>query len=325
VEYTEMAKHASRVMEANGVSDVVRVIQGAVEDIETLPDLPEGCEDEEFPVDIIISEWMGYFLLRESMLDTIVRAREKFLKKDVGLMFPSHATMYIAPVTDEDERKNIANEYAGAMGDWTEFCEATNSTYGVNMNVLEKDYDREQKEYYLLSSRWCELNVNCLLADPIVLKTFDMSTCTIEDAKGISNVEPCQEGNDFEFDIVGDAVGLCPVSGFSGWFTVDFKSRTDHAGDNAPKLKHPTVLSTGPENGYTHWGQQIFYLLSSIPLIKGETTNLKGKVELMRSRDNARLYNCRISYTSTRRRSTERKEGRILHKGAFVENVYQIP
>ena len=32
-------------------------------------------------VDIIISEWMGYFLLYESMLDVVLYAREKYLKK----------------------------------------------------------------------------------------------------------------------------------------------------------------------------------------------------------------------------------------------------
>jgi hypothetical protein len=30
-------------------------------------------------VDIIISEWMGYFLLYESMLDTVLYARDKWL------------------------------------------------------------------------------------------------------------------------------------------------------------------------------------------------------------------------------------------------------
>jgi len=30
-------------------------------------------------VDIIISEWMGYFLLYESMLDTVLVARDKYL------------------------------------------------------------------------------------------------------------------------------------------------------------------------------------------------------------------------------------------------------
>ena len=33
-------------------------------------------------VDIIISEWMGYFLLFESMLDSVLFARAKYLKPD---------------------------------------------------------------------------------------------------------------------------------------------------------------------------------------------------------------------------------------------------
>lgn len=48
---------------------VITVIKGKVEEID-------------FPVrkvDIIISEWMGYFLLYENMLDTVLYARDKWL------------------------------------------------------------------------------------------------------------------------------------------------------------------------------------------------------------------------------------------------------
>ena len=38
-------------------------------------------------VDIIISEWMGYCLLYESMLETVLFARDKFLKPD-GIILP---------------------------------------------------------------------------------------------------------------------------------------------------------------------------------------------------------------------------------------------
>merc|ERR1719326_2269239 len=108
IEYTDIANLAQLVIEANGVSDIVTVIQGAVEDIE-LPikadDLTtEDSSSSEYQVvDIIICEWMGYFLLRESMLDSLIRARDKFMKPKTGLMFPSHTTMYIAPIQDEDE------------------------------------------------------------------------------------------------------------------------------------------------------------------------------------------------------------------------------
>ncbi|CAN0099537.1 unnamed protein product, partial [Laminaria digitata] len=51
-------------------------------------------------VDIIISEWMGYFLLRESMLDSLVRARDRWLVPG-GLMFPSQCTMMWGVISDE--------------------------------------------------------------------------------------------------------------------------------------------------------------------------------------------------------------------------------
>ena len=50
-------------------------------------------------VDIIVSEWMGYALLYESMLDSVILARDKFLKPN-GIVLPSHASLFIAPVHD---------------------------------------------------------------------------------------------------------------------------------------------------------------------------------------------------------------------------------
>jgi protein arginine N-methyltransferase 1 len=51
-------------------------------------------------VDIIISEWMGYFLLYESMFDSVLFARDKWLAED-GLLFPDRAKMFIALADDE--------------------------------------------------------------------------------------------------------------------------------------------------------------------------------------------------------------------------------
>ncbi len=56
------------------------MIKGKIEEIE----LPVK------EVDIIISEWMGYFLLYESMLDSVIYARDKYLKPG-GLMLPERA------------------------------------------------------------------------------------------------------------------------------------------------------------------------------------------------------------------------------------------
>jgi len=332
VEYTDMANHARKLVEENGVGHVVTVIQGAVEDIS--PEALGGIEGEDGPVDIIISEWMGYFLLRESMLDSLIRARDKFLKKHTGLMFPSHTTMYFAPVEDENERKTSVSEYTNSMTDWNDFVESTKTMYGVDMGPLHNAFQREQKEYYLLSSRWSELRPEQVLAQPVAVKYLDMCTCTLEEARGLLKGNP---GGAFDFDVVGEdetaaTEGGGPVggrhavvSGFAGWFTADFKSRTDADGAGAPTVAHPSVLSTGPENGYTHWGQQVFHLLSNVPVIRGQTTRINGELEVIRNKDNARLYNCRMRFRTSRRRNEEKKDGAVLMQGPEVEEVYHIP
>lgn len=203
------------------------------------------------------------------------------------------------------------------MSDWNDFAQTTNQVYGVDMNVLEKDFDREQREYHLLSSRWTELPGDAVLAEPCSIKRLDMATCTLADARGI--VE--EENATFEFDMSGTELAG-PISGISGWFTADFTSRTDAAGAAAPRVHHPAFLSTGPENGYTHWGQQTFYFLSSIPLLQGEVTRLSGSMQMVRTKENARLYNCRLKYHTSRHRESDNE---TLMKSNPVELTYQIP
>lgn len=82
---------AKEIVDVNGLSDKITLLQGKMEEVE----IP-------FPkVDIIVSEWMGYFLLYESMLDTVLYARDRYLAPD-GKIFPDKATMYLAGIEDGD-------------------------------------------------------------------------------------------------------------------------------------------------------------------------------------------------------------------------------
>jgi protein arginine N-methyltransferase 3 len=72
--------------DADDASARVRTVAGKVEDLASLP-------FEKF--DVLVSEWMGYFLLFESMLDTVLHARDRFLKPG-GAILPDIATMHIA-------------------------------------------------------------------------------------------------------------------------------------------------------------------------------------------------------------------------------------
>lgn len=68
----------------NGFEDKIECVSGKIEEIS----LPVN------KVDIIISEYMGYFLLYEGMLESYLVARDRFLKPG-GLMLPSTAELYV--------------------------------------------------------------------------------------------------------------------------------------------------------------------------------------------------------------------------------------
>ena len=55
-------------------------------------------------VDIIISEWMGYFLMYESMLDTVLYARDKWLSPG-GLLLPDRCTLSVVAIEDAEYRR----------------------------------------------------------------------------------------------------------------------------------------------------------------------------------------------------------------------------
>lgn len=54
---------------------MITLVKGKVEEVT----LPDGIDK----VDIIISEWMGYCLFYESMLNTVLVARDKWLVSGV--------------------------------------------------------------------------------------------------------------------------------------------------------------------------------------------------------------------------------------------------
>lgn len=91
VDMSTIIEKAREIVAINGMADKITLLQGKMEEVE----LP-------FPkVDIIISEWMGYFLLYESMLDTVLYARDKYLVPN-GLIFPDKATIFMAGIEDGD-------------------------------------------------------------------------------------------------------------------------------------------------------------------------------------------------------------------------------
>ncbi|VVT43493.1 uncharacterized protein SAPINGB_P000011 [Magnusiomyces paraingens] len=113
VDMSNIINMARKIVDLNGFSDKITLIQGKLEEIE-LP-YPQ--------VDIIVSEWMGYFLLYESMLDTVLVARDKYLKPD-GLILPDKATIYLAGIEDAEYKEEKVGYWNDVYGfDYSPFQE----------------------------------------------------------------------------------------------------------------------------------------------------------------------------------------------------------
>jgi len=155
IDCSSVAHQARAIVKENGFEDVITVIQGKVEEIE--------LDDK---VDIIISEWMGYFLLYESMLNTVLFARDKFGTKDVK-MLPSHGNMYVCGVTDE--------QYVQSKFDVWENVEGIDFSYFKRLAYIEPLVDSVDEDQ--------------IVTNTAELFSFDIATVKVEELSFKSKFE----------------------------------------------------------------------------------------------------------------------------------------
>jgi len=148
VDMSGIVEQARIIVEKNGFADKVTLIRGKIEEI-TLP-VPK--------VDIIMSEWMGYCLFYESMLDSVLFARDKWLADD-GMMFPDRATLYITAIEDRQYKDDKIN--------WWD------DVYGFDMSCIKKVALQEPLVDVV--------DRNQVVANSCLLKEIDIRTCTKAD------------------------------------------------------------------------------------------------------------------------------------------------
>ncbi|PHH61851.1 hypothetical protein CDD81_7779 [Ophiocordyceps australis] len=176
VDMSSIIFKAREIVKVNGMADKITLVQGKMEEVE----LP-------FPsVDIIISEWMGYFLLYESMLDTVLYARDKYLVKG-GLIFPDKATIFFAGIEDGDYKEE-------KIGFW-------DNVYGFDYTPL--------KETALSEPLVDNVELKTVVTDPANVLTLDLYTCTTADLAFTVLFQLTAKRDDFVHALVS-------------WFDIDF-------------------------------------------------------------------------------------------------------
>ena len=90
VDNSDVAHQAMDIVRENKLEDIVTIMKGKAEDI----NMPSK-------VDVIISEWMGYFLLFESMLDTVLFCRDNLLNPN-GRIYPDKCNIQLSALADDE-------------------------------------------------------------------------------------------------------------------------------------------------------------------------------------------------------------------------------
>lgn len=242
-----IANKAKLIVIENGFQDIIQVIHTKVEEF-TFP-----RNEEEEKVDIIISEWMGYALLFESMLPSVLYARDNFLKPG-GKVYPEVAKMYIEGASDN------------RLSYWDD-------VYGFQMNSMKSKIEEE-----LTTETSVEIvDKNSIVTDRYELIEFDINKVQDHEL-------------DFQIDFVlhqklpsstsaSTSVECKKLNKFVISFDVDFVDAN-------------VSFTTGCQNTPTHWKQASLWLDSlvapSLSKDNDEAILAKGSFKMGRNKDNER-------------------------------------
>ena len=213
---------------ANGLQDKIEIIEGKLEDMDSI----RGA-----PFDVIVSEWMGYGLFFESMLDTVLYARDKYLKPD-GALLPDVCCIKIAGCT---KLATVDFDF------W-------NDVYGFSM----KEVAVQQLDHALATAVVKHVEGEHIGTTETEILRLDLCKCSVKDTEFSA---------EFKLDALEDATKdqSQTIYGIVLWFDTEFSSRFCR--------ENPVVLSTSPKEPKTHWVQTALHFPEPLVL---DTTSASG-------------------------------------------------
>jgi len=179
----ELISMASEVAVKNGYGpDVIEFVCGSPS---TLEHLPGGLES----VDIIVSQWMGYFLMYEARLGEVLCARDKWLKPG-GLLFPDRAKMHMALMEDAPYHQHHFEYY--------------HNVWGFDFSAMKDAAHNEPVVAHFEQAQ--------LLSPPVCVLELDLYNCKAEDCFAMAS----------SFQLICKREGKAHALLF--WFEIRFES-----------------------------------------------------------------------------------------------------
>ncbi|PRW18336.1 putative arginine N-methyltransferase 3 [Chlorella sorokiniana] len=160
----QIAKYARANVEANGLAGQVTIVSSKVEELTALPLPPatdaEGQQQQQAgQVDVLVSEWMGYALLFESMLGSVLHARDRWLRPG-GAVLPDVANIYVA----------AAGAGASGLGFWSD-------VYGFSMEAVRESLRDEALRRAVVRA----VRAQDLISEAQCVQRFDLATMSADD------------------------------------------------------------------------------------------------------------------------------------------------
>ena len=152
VDCSDILYSAMDIVRENGLTDKVTLVKGRLEETQ----LPDG--DQKF--DLIVSEWMGYFLLFEGMLDSVLAARDRYLSPG-GTMLPNRCTISLVALSDPAR-------YDSLVGFWAD-------VYGFKMSCMRSPILAEASVEVVPAA--------AVVSAPATVLNLDINRCKVEDTE----------------------------------------------------------------------------------------------------------------------------------------------
>ncbi|GAA5977764.1 hypothetical protein JCM10908_005085 [Rhodotorula pacifica] len=262
VDASNVAYKAMRNVKANGLEGTITVIKGKVEEI----NLPEK-------VDVIISEWMGYCLLYECMLDSVLYARDKYLQPD-GLMVPSQTSI-------------LLSGYAGQpwYDDRVKFWD---DVYGFDMQAMK---DKIEDEAIIEVVDDGEVVSNEVSIADIYTQTATIASLSFSSPFSFSITRaPASSPNATTFAL------HALLAHFDTYFTsaprlADSSKREKSVQEGEGEV----FFTTGAWDTPTHWKQTMLVLAQPLEVTIGDV--LQGNITVVKDPENSRELNVSAVWT----------------------------
>ncbi|CAD7930464.1 unnamed protein product [Amoebophrya sp. A25] len=247
-------------------------------------------------IDVIVSEWMGFHLLHEAMLDSVVIARDRFLVKEGGLLLPDKCKIFAAPLDLRNYRTSEKNyfkpeNFFGLEGFEEVFLEdeykfdAEVDEESSNVGTRGPNITRGIKPEEVLVHRLDDSHLLRTKDDYLCFAELDLHKVTVEDLRCVKGSVSCK--------VTKNGGGL--FGGVGIWFECLFPIPTSEQTrkGTSEALLPSAILSTSPKKPMTHWKQSIVFLEVSGQHIFAEVPEgeqVDFEISLTQSETNKRHY-----------------------------------